>query len=51
MVPLGPDGPELDEPEGPVVPELPVPVVPDFDPDVLAAGVTALKMLAMMTAS
>lgn len=51
VVLLGPDGPELVEPEAPVVPELLVPVVPDFDPDVLAAGVTALKTLAIMTAS
>lgn len=51
MVLLGPDGPELVEPDVPVVPELLVPDVADFDPDVLAAGVTDLKMLAMMTAS
>jgi len=51
VVLLGPDGPELLPPEPPVVPEGPVPVVPDFDADVFAAGVTALKMLVMLTAS
>ncbi len=44
---LGPDGPEL-----PDSAEFPVPDVCDLDPQALPlAGVTALKMLAMMTTS